>query len=107
MKLLFCELNLIFFLLRNLILNRRPGRALKQMEFLPNYKKDLQKYIHDYVQTEAAGIKNFKEVAVADFDRYLMESFSYDTYYENALTNYPILTAVLTGALSSQRFIDS
>ena len=85
-------------------MNRRPGRAFKQMEFLPNYIRDLQKYIHDYVQAEAAGIKNAKEVTVADFDRCLMESFSYDTYYADALSIYPIISAVLTGALSNQRF---
>ena len=41
------------FIRRDLIIQRRPGRAMKQMEFLPNFSKDLQKYIYNTVQKEA------------------------------------------------------
>ena len=89
---------------RNLIIHRRPGRALKQMEFLPNFERELQEYIFNYVQTEARGILLSKEVSAGDFSRKHMDDFTYDFYHAEVLANYPILSAVITGAVSNQGF---
>ena len=74
------------------------------MELLLNFTKELQKYIYKYIQCEAEGIKHSKETSVSDFNRQALEDFSYDEYHAEALENYPILSAVLTGAISNERF---
>ena len=61
-------------------------------------------YIYKYVQSEAEGIKLSKETSVTEFNRQMMEDFSYDDYHADALLKYPILSAVLTGAVCNQRF---
>ena len=74
------------------------------MEFLPNYERELQEYIYNYVQAEAKGILQAKEVTVAEFSREHMEKFSYDLYHSEALSSYPILSAVISGAVSNQKY---
>ena len=74
------------------------------MEFLPNFSKDLQKYIHNSVQKEAEGVKLQKETSVAGFNRENLADFSYSSYHEKLLDTHPILGAALTGAVSNLGF---
>jgi hypothetical protein len=69
---------------RTLITLRRPGRALKQMESLPNFSKELQKYIYKTIQKEAEGVKVEKEIAPGEFNRETLRSFSYQSYHERS-----------------------
>jgi hypothetical protein len=94
------------FIHRDLIIQRRPGRAMKQMEFLPNFSKDLQKYIYNTVKKEAEEVKVDKETSVAGFNRESLANFSYDLYHQKMLQNHPILSAALTGAVSNLTFED-
>ena len=89
---------------RDLIRHRRPGRALKEMEFLPNFEKELQEFIFKKVQKEAETVKLEKETSVADFSRENLSSFSYETYHDKLLETTPLLTAALTGAVSNLPF---
>ena len=93
-----------FFTLRDLILHRRPGRALKQLECLPNFDQELQKYVYERVQKEAASCLNDKDPPLAEFDRLQIDAFSYEAFYDMILEKKPILLSALTGSVSNQNF---
>ena len=85
-------------------MHRRPGRALKEMEFLPNFERELQEFIFKKIQKEAETVKLEKETRVADFCRENLKGFSYETYHEKLLETTPLLSAALTGAVSNLPF---
>ena len=87
-----------------MVLQRRPERALKQLEYLPNFEKDLQKYIYERVQKEASLAVHDKEHSLVDFDRHDIESFSYDAYHSKLLNRNPILMSALTGSISNLKY---
>ena len=74
------------------------------MECLPNFRKELQKYIYKTIQKEAEGVKVDKEVAPSEFNRETLRSFSYQSYHEKVLATTPLLSAALTGAVSNLSF---
>ena len=90
--------------LRDLVLHRRPGRALKQLEVLPNFDKELQKYIYERVQREAASCLNEKDPPLKEFDRLQIDSFSYDAYHDKIIKKTPLLLSALTGSISNQSY---
>ena len=85
---------------------RRPGRAIRALEFLPNFNKEFQEYLYKTIQKEAESIKIDKETSVANFCRDNLGSFSYEKYHEKLLDTTPLLSAALTGALSNLPFND-
>jgi len=90
--------------IRDLLRHRRPGRALKEMEFLPNFDRELQEFIYKKIQKEAETVKLEKETCVADFCRENLSSFSYETYHDKLLDTTPLLSAAITGAVSNLPF---
>jgi hypothetical protein len=92
------------FVPRDLVRHRRPGRAMKEMGFLPNFNQDLQEYIYKTVQKEAESVKIEKETCVANFCRQNLSSFSYENYHNKLLDTTPLLSAAITAAVSNLPF---
>ena len=76
------------------------------MESLQNFSKELQKYIFKRSQSEAASVKLYKDVSVANFSYDDVNKFSYETYHATAMDRYPILMASVTGAVCNQSYED-
>ena len=97
-------MEIFYFFVRNLVTHRRPGRVLRQLEFLPNFKKELQEYIYKTIQKEAEAVKTVKETSVANFCRQNLSSFSYENYHAKLLETTPLLIAAISGAVSNLSF---
>lgn len=76
------------------------------MEFLPNFHRELQEYLYKKIQREAEGVKVDKETSVANFCRENLSCFSYEEYHTKLLETTPLLSAVLTAAVSNSPFRD-
>ena len=87
-------------------MERRPGRALKQMEFLPNFQKELNEYVYKTVQKESENVKEDKGPTVGHFSRLDLSSFSYGQFHSELLDKTPLLCAAITGAASNLTYKD-